>query len=162
MISVKSMRYVYASVVVGSLIGGYAMMSLVEKLNQVRRCEARRGNVRAKDDLSCESKRWMDYAGAERPAFFATITILTRRLLSSQNRTDSDPSFRRRQLTPAERELAEQQRAAILQMRKRAKEATWQENLSAASAATAEFMVPPSVRAEQQREKDWEERSRGR
>ena len=110
MISVKSMRYVYASVVVGSLIGGYAMMSLVEKLNQ--------------------------------------------------NRTDSDPSFRRRQLTPAERELAEQQRAAILQMRKRAKEATWQENLSAASAATAEFMVPPSVRAEQQREKDWEERSR--
>ena len=95
-----------------------------------------------------------------RPAFFATITFLTRRLLSSQNRTDSDPSFRRRQLTPTERELAEQQRAAILQMRKRAKEATWQENLSAASAATAEFMVPPSVRAEQQREKDWEERSR--
>ena len=53
MISVKSMRYVYASVVVGSLIGGYAMMSLVEKLNQVRRCEA----MRAKDDPSCESKR---------------------------------------------------------------------------------------------------------
>ena len=108
----------------------------------------------------------MDYAGAE--DVLLTTNFLRYYYYSNsspslmQNRTDSDPSFRRRQLTPAERELAEQQRAAILQMRKRAKEATWQENLSAASAATAEFMVPPSVRAEQQREKDWEERSRGR
>lgn len=74
---------------------------------------------------------------------------------SSKNRTDSYS----RQPSLAELELAAQQRAAINEMRKRAKEATWQENLSAAGLATAEFMVPPSVREEEEQEKDWVERS---